>query len=52
VHRKIQEQEARITQLKQDVENVLARLKEHDSNIQQVRDQLEPSENARRVVSD
>jgi predicted RNase H-like nuclease (RuvC/YqgF family) len=49
--RKIQEQEATIAKLKKDMENVLARLKEHDSKIQQVSDRIELSENTRRVVT-
>ena len=51
-HRKVQEQEATIAQLQKDMENVLARLKEHDSKIQQVSDQIELSASTRRVVSD
>jgi len=49
-HRKVQEQEAIITQLKKDMENVLDRLKEHDSKIQQVSDQIGLSHSAQRVV--
>ncbi len=51
-HRKVQEQEATIAQLRKDMENVLARLKEHDSKIQKVSDQIELSDSAGRVVSD
>src|SRR5262249_26380061 len=51
-HRKVQEQEATIAQLRKDMENVLARLKEHDSKIQQVSDQIEVSASTPRVVSD
>src|SRR5262249_18512485 len=39
--RKIQQQEAIITQLKEDVDALVARLKEHDSKIQRVTDQLD-----------
>jgi hypothetical protein len=51
-HRKVQGQEAIIAQLRKDMEGVLARLKQHDSKIQKVSDQIELSESARRVVSD
>ena len=40
-HRKRQEQEATIAQLKQEIETVVARLKEHDSRIQKVSAQIE-----------
>ncbi|PYK16045.1 MAG: hypothetical protein DME55_12820 [Verrucomicrobia bacterium] len=39
--RKIQNQESTITQLKRDVAALVARLKEHDSKIQKVTDQLD-----------
>jgi trimeric autotransporter adhesin len=39
--RKIQEQEITITQLKKEMETVVARLREHDSKIQKVRAQIE-----------
>jgi hypothetical protein len=39
--RKIQKQEETITQLKEDVDALVARLKEHDSKIQRVSDQLD-----------
>jgi hypothetical protein len=39
--RKIQKQEATITQLKKDVEVLVARLREHDSKIQRVTDRIE-----------
>jgi endosialidase-like protein len=39
--RKIQKQEATITQLKKDLDALVARLKEHDSKIQRVTDQLD-----------
>ncbi len=48
--RKIQEQEATITQLKKEMETVVARLKEEDSKIQKVSDQLELSKPAPRMV--
>ena len=51
-HRKVQEQEATIARLTKEMENVLARLKEHDSKIQKVSDQIELSDSAGRVVSD
>jgi hypothetical protein len=51
-HRKVQEQEATIAQLKKDMENVLARLQEHDAKIRQVSDQAEVSGSGTRVVSD
>jgi hypothetical protein len=51
-HRKVQEQEATIAQLKKDMENVLSRLEEHDAKIQQVSDQIELGDSAQRVVSD
>ena len=50
-HRRVQEQETTIAQLKKDMENVLARLKEHDSKIQQVTDHIELSESTQRVVT-
>src|SRR6266699_3739772 len=40
-HRKVEEQDATITQLKKEMETVVARLKEQDSKIQKVTDQLE-----------
>jgi hypothetical protein len=39
--KKVQEQEATIAQLKQEIETVVARLKEHDSRIQKVSAQIE-----------
>jgi hypothetical protein len=42
-HKKVQEQEATITQLKKEMEIVVARLKEQDSKIQKVSDQVELS---------
>jgi hypothetical protein len=41
--RRIQEQEATIAQLKKEIETVVARLKEQDSKIQKVSDQIELS---------
>jgi len=48
--RKIQEQETTITQLKQGLETVVARLKEQDSKIQKVSDQIESSKPAAQMV--
>jgi hypothetical protein len=48
--RKIQEQEATIAQLKKEMETVVARLKEQDSKIQKVSDQLELSKPAPQMV--
>jgi hypothetical protein len=42
-HRKVEEQQATISQLKRGMETVVARLKEQDSKIQKVSDQLEAS---------
>ena len=42
-HRKNEEQEATIAQLKKEMETVVARLKEHDSQMQRVRMQIEIS---------
>jgi len=42
-HKKVQEQEATIAQLKKEMETVVARLKEHDSRIQKVSAQIEVS---------
>ena len=42
-NRRIQEQETTITQLKKEMETVVARLKEQDSKIQAVSDQVELS---------
>src|SRR5437868_15409722 len=43
-HRKVQEQEATIAQLKREMETIVARLKEHDSKIQRVSAHIELSE--------
>ena len=51
-HRKVQEQEATIAQLKKGLENVLARLEEQDSKIQQVSNRIDLSETTQQVVSD
>jgi DNA repair exonuclease SbcCD ATPase subunit len=39
--RKIQEQEVKIAQLKKELETVVVRLKEHDSEIQRVNNEME-----------
>ncbi len=49
--RKIQEQEATITQLQKEMDIVGARLKEQDSKIQKVSDQLELSKPAPQTVA-
>jgi chromosome segregation ATPase len=49
--RKIQEQEAMIVQLTKQVETVVVRLKEHDSEIQRVNDQLRRIGPATHVVA-
>ncbi len=49
-HRKIEQQEATIAQLKEEMETVSARLKEQDSKIQKVSDQLELNKVAPQVV--
>jgi len=41
-HRKVTEQEATIKQLKEEMENVIARLKEHDLRFERVSNQFEP----------
>ena len=41
--RKIQEEETTITQLKKEMETVIARLREHDSKIEKVTAQIELS---------
>src|SRR6266511_2367842 len=48
--RKIQKQEATITQLKTDVDALVARLKEHDSKIQRVSDQIEARSSASQMA--
>ncbi|HEV8618871.1 MAG TPA: tail fiber domain-containing protein [Candidatus Udaeobacter sp.] len=49
-NRRIQEQETTITQLKKEMETVVARLKEQDSKIQTVSDQIELSKPAPQMV--
>jgi hypothetical protein len=49
-HRKVQDQEAIIAELKKQMKTVVARLKDHDSKIQKVSAQLEMSKPASRVV--
>ena len=49
-HRKVEEQEATIAQLKKEMETVVARLKQHESKIQKVSDQIEVSKPAPQVV--
>jgi hypothetical protein len=48
--RKIQKQEATITQLKNDVDALVARLKEHDSKIQRMTDQIETGTTASQMA--
>jgi Chaperone of endosialidase len=48
--RKIQKQEATITQLKKDVDTLVTRLEEHDSKIQQVCDKIETSRSASQMA--
>lgn len=48
--RKIQKQEATITQLKNDVDALVARLKEHDSKIQRVSDKIETGRSASQMA--
>jgi trimeric autotransporter adhesin len=50
-HRKVEEQQATISQLKRGMETVVARLKEQDSEIQKVSAQLEASKPAPQVVT-
>jgi hypothetical protein len=50
-HRKVQEQEATITQLQKGMETVVARLKEQASQIQKVSAQFEASKSAPQVVN-
>jgi trimeric autotransporter adhesin len=49
-HRKVQKQEATITQLKKEMGTVVARLKEQESQIQKVSAQLEVSKPAPQTV--
>jgi hypothetical protein len=48
---RIQEQEAVIAELKKDVETLVARVKEHDSRIQKVSDQVDMNKGALQVVT-
>jgi hypothetical protein len=50
-HQKVEEQEATITQLKKEMETVVAHLKEHDSKIQKVSDRPELNKPAPQMVS-
>ena len=49
--RKIQRQEATITQLKKDVDALVAQLKEHDSKIQRVTERMEIDSSASKIAS-
>ena len=49
-HRKVEEQEATIAQLKKEMETVVARVKEQDSKIQKVNDRIELSKSVPRTV--
>jgi hypothetical protein len=49
-HRKIQEQEATITQLRKSMETVVAHLKEQDSKIQKVSDRIEITKSGPEMV--
>jgi hypothetical protein len=49
-HRKVQEQEATIAELKSEMATVVARLKEQDSQIQRVRDQVQMNRPSERIV--
>jgi septal ring factor EnvC (AmiA/AmiB activator) len=49
--RRIQQQETTIAQLKKEMETVLVRLKEHDSEIQRVGDQVKINSVAAQFVS-
>ncbi len=49
-HRRVEEQQATIAQLKKEMEIVVARLKEHDSKFQEVSNQIEVNKLAREVV--
>ena len=50
-HRKVQDQEETIAQLKKGMETVVARLKEQDSKIEKVSAQIEASKPASQVVN-
>jgi hypothetical protein len=49
-HRKVQEQELTIAQLKREMESVVVRLKAHESKIQKVTDGIEASKPETEVV--
>jgi len=49
-HRRNEQQEATIAQLKKEMETVVARLKEHDSKIQKVSAQIEVSKAVRQTA--
>ncbi len=49
-NRKIREQETTITQIKKEMETVVARLKEHDSKFERVTDQLQRSPSEPQLV--
>jgi DNA recombination-dependent growth factor C len=49
-HRKMEEQEATIAQLKKEMETVVARLKEQDSKIQKVSVQIETGKAVERIA--
>ena len=49
-HRKIEEQEAAIIQLREEIETVVARLREHDSRFERVSDRIESRKVDRQMV--
>jgi phage shock protein A len=49
-HRKVQEQEATITQMKKGMDALVAHIKEQDSKIQKVSDQVEMTKAGPKVV--
>ena len=50
-HRKVEEQEATIAQLKKEMETVVARSKQRESKIQRVSDEIQVSKRCLQVVS-
>jgi septal ring factor EnvC (AmiA/AmiB activator) len=50
-HKRVEEQQATITELKKEMQTVVARLKEQDSQIHKVSAQLKVSERAPQVVN-
>ena len=50
-HRKVQEQQTTLTQLKKKMASVVARLKEHDRKIQTVSDRIDTSKGGPAVVT-